>query len=550
MVEVIDLLGSSPVKPRRQQPEIVCLLSDDDDGDDDMPSTFPSSSPVPKLNRNKQTDPLDAPNTVGVKRTVSNSLGDEFDVDFDMTLTSDEDDFTSSTKTSSTARTSLASPAKSRKIGAGFSEHFSKSFEAFMDKTSSANGAPSFTLPSRPSNSSSSGATAKPASKSFSLPQKKAAITSSVSFSVPGSSAAKKPAKKSTAPPVVGLPKFVAAKSKSTGDVTKTASPASMKELKEANRKRNSHRDTKHELTMFLDEKLTRNPKMAEALEYHRVQLGVPAFKYANPTCEPGCEYSTITFDRHVTCVYNTEKEHFDPVPHHTKKEDYVVVVFTAKEIIRLSEHAEGVQIFERLRKSEGLCECSSVVLLTLGLDQALQKYVNAYKLDIHKKTEASANRVAYTPKDKKVVEKYEKVGKIQQFMHMLYLNLKFRPVDFQTETLLAEYICQIHLGRSLQPYRRKQELYSSDKKSYKDKQECLVSMLDQQKRINPRSAINIGKKFKSAQALMRSFETSGANLLQGIPSSDSRAMGKITSEYIYQIFTCRDPNKLIFPAK
>lgn len=336
------------------------------------------------------------------------------------------------------------------------------------------------------------------------------------------------------------MPKFVVAGSPSTATPKTTTNK---KELKDANKKRSSHKDTKHELTTLLDERLKQNKKLFQVLETQRKELDVPEFKFHSPTPVAGCEYSQIVYDRHYTCVYDQEKDVYNPVTPGTKREDFALIVFTAKELMRLAELENGMETMSEIRKSPALCGCKIAVLLTQGLEKALQSLFHAVEADKHKK---QLGGTGYLPK-KDISGNEEKVHRVRHFVNTLYLTLSYKPVDFNTDKELAEYICQMHLGRSLQPYRQKLELYSSETKSYKTKKECLRSMIEQQKRVTLQAAKNISDQFESAQALAKAFDEKGPKLLVGTGLSAGKKLGPITSDYIYQLFTCKDPTKEIF---
>lgn len=374
-------------------------------------------------------------------------------------------------------------------------------------------------------------------------PSKTATSTSSLKarFITGGGNA--KLSNKGTRPQRLAMPKFVVTGAPSASALKPTANK---KELKDANKKRSSHRDTKHELTTFLDERLKLNKKLFQALETQRKELDVPEFKYHSPPLVAGCDFSQIVYDRHYTCVYNQEQDVYYPVAPGTKREDFAVIVFTAKELMRVAELENGMEIMSQIRKSPMLQECKSVVLLTQGLEKGLVSLLHAAESDKHKKQQAEITATAYTSK-KDLSGNEEKVRRVRHFVNTLYLTLLFKPIDFNTDKELAEYICQMHLGRSLQPYRQKLELYSSETKSYKTRKECLRSMMEQQKRVNLQAAKNISDQYASPQALAKAFDEKGPKLLVGTGSTAAKTMGPITSDYIYQLFTCKDPTKEIF---
>ncbi len=276
---------------------------------------------------------------------------------------------------------------------------------------------------------------------------------------------------------------------------------------------------------------------------------------------------NVVKWRRKVTCQFNEELGHWEPMAMHVKPEDYVLVIVEAAEFVKLALGAEGHDLEAHVLRMKTSHPDATIIYLIEGLMPWMRKNRNVRNRQFQSAVrneadlqEPAAAAATATSRRRNAQQQQTYIDEDSVEDALLTLQVLHGALIHHTHLAreTAQWVAVFTQHISTVPYRRAREaataaagfcMDAGQVRAGDDPRDVYVRMLQEMTRVTAPIAHGIAAEHGSVARLVRGLEAAGPLALEACRKSANRdgaftdrAVGPAVSKRIYKVFTGTDP--------
>ncbi|RYP70333.1 hypothetical protein DL771_005540 [Monosporascus sp. 5C6A] len=271
---------------------------------------------------------------------------------------------------------------------------------------------------------------------------------------------------------------------------------------------------------------------------------------------------NVVKWRRKVTCRYNEEMGHWEPVDMHIKPENHVLVIVGAAEFVKLALGVEGQDLEAHVLKMKTNHPDAKIIYLIEGLTIWMRKNRNVRNRQFQSavRTAGGVDEPTTSGRRRNNAQHQEYVDEDSIEDALLSLQVQHGALIHHTSLSheTAQWVAVFTRHISIIPYRRARDaataaagfcMESGQVRTGDGVRDTYVRMLQEMTRVTAPIAHGVAAEYGSVPELVRGLEARGPLALENCRKSANRdgaftdrVIGPAVSKRIYRVFTSRDP--------
>ncbi|RYP08500.1 hypothetical protein DL765_008759 [Monosporascus sp. GIB2] len=271
---------------------------------------------------------------------------------------------------------------------------------------------------------------------------------------------------------------------------------------------------------------------------------------------------NVVKWRRKVTCRYDEEMGHWEPVDMHIKPENHVLVIVGASEFVKLALGVEGQDLKAHVLKMKTNHPDAKIIYLIEGLTIWMRKNRNARNRQFQAAVRAGGGVDEPTTLGRRRNNAQHQEYIDEDSIEDALLSLQVHHGTLIHHTSLphetAQWVAVFTQHISMIPYRRARDaataaagfcMESGQVRTGDGARDTYVRMLQEMTRVTAPIAHGVAAEYGSVSELVRGLEARGPLALENCRKSANRdgaftdrVIGPAVSKRIYRVFMSRDP--------